>query len=102
LSVRVRVVEKDANKLVLEIEGEDHTLGNLLEKTLLADERVDFASYENPHPLENKIILTVVTRGGANPIDVIREALKSIIDEAKDFQSRFAAEIRRHGRELET
>ena len=101
MPVKVKVTKRGESKAVYEIEGEDHTLGNLLEKTLLADPRVDFASYENPHPLENKIVLTVVTRGDASPDEVVRDALSKIIEESRRFRRELEEALRAVGREIE-
>lgn len=38
---------------------EDHTLGNVLRMQLLNDDRVRFAGYKAPHPLEHKILIKV-------------------------------------------
>jgi DNA-directed RNA polymerase II subunit RPB11 len=38
---------------------EDHTIGNLLRYALLRDERVVFAGYRQPHPLDHRINIKV-------------------------------------------
>ena len=38
---------------------EDHTIANLLRQHLLSQERVRFAAYQMPHPLEHKFFLRV-------------------------------------------
>ena len=43
---------------------EDHTLGNIIRMSLLADGRVLFAGYRMPHPLENRMVIKVKTRPG--------------------------------------
>ncbi|MEB2836547.1 MAG: RNA polymerase [Desulfurococcales archaeon] len=96
----VRILERSDNKAVYEIEGEDHTLGNLLEKLLVGDDRVSFASYENPHPLENKIVVTIVTKGEP-PDKLLREALERIIEMAREFREDYLKALERAGIRLE-
>ena len=43
---------------------EDHTLGNIIRMSLLADGRVLFAGYRMPHPLENRMLIKIKTRPG--------------------------------------
>ena len=100
MSVVIRVLERGDNKAVYEIEGEDHTLGNLLEKLLVSDDRVSFASYENPHPLENKIVITIVTKGEP-PDKLLGEALKRVIDMARQFREDYLKALERAGIRLE-
>jgi len=99
--MRIRILERAENKVVVEIHGEDHTLGNLLEKILLNDPRVDFASYENPHPLEEKIVVTIVTRDNADPIAVLKDATAKIIDLASEFKKKLLDAYREAGLEVE-
>jgi DNA-directed RNA polymerase subunit L len=51
--------EKKANELRIQIEGEGHSLLNLLQKTLLEDDTVEMAGYDVPHPLIDRAILYV-------------------------------------------
>ena len=41
------------------VQGQDHTLGNVVRYKLLKDTRVRFAGYKKPHPLEERIELRV-------------------------------------------
>jgi DNA-directed RNA polymerase subunit L len=101
MSIEIKVKKKEKNKIIYEILGEDHTLGNLLEKILINKDGVSYASYENPHPLENKIVLTIVTKDGVNPESVLREALKEIIELSRDFRERYRKALEEAGISLE-
>ena len=50
-TLQLKVLKKAANELKIEIQGEGHTLCNLLESVLLEDEDIEFAGYDVPHPL---------------------------------------------------
>ena len=54
-----KISSKIKNMAILTIEGEDHTLGNLMQCQLLKDPIVKFAGYKKTHPLEDIIILKV-------------------------------------------
>ena len=50
-----RVVYEKSQKIndfaTITVNGEDHTLGNIIRQQLLKDRRVKFAGYRKPHPL---------------------------------------------------
>lgn len=54
------------------------TIGNLLQSELLRDPNVTFAGYHCPHPLETKMIVTVIT-SGKNPREVITGAFNNLV-----------------------
>ncbi len=83
---RLVVEYEDDRKAKYIIEGEDHTLGNLLEKTLAGIEGVTLAYYEVPHPLENSIVVLVNTDGSVRPRDALRKALQRIISMNEEFR----------------
>ena len=56
--------EKIEGMSILNIQDEDHTLGNVIRLQLLRDRSVKFAGYRKPHPLENRIELKCQTNVG--------------------------------------
>jgi DNA-directed RNA polymerase subunit L len=67
------------------------TIGKLLQKELLKDPNVTFAGYSCPHPLETKMIVTIIT-SGRNPREVITNTFNNIItklDELDDAVKTF-------------
>ena len=66
---------KVPNTMIFTIHLEDHTIGNMLKMILLRDERVRYAGYRKPHPLEHHIELRVSTNGEATPLDSLKEAI---------------------------
>ena len=87
--MEIKVLKKTANELKIEIAGEGHSLLNLLQKSLLEDEKIDIAGYDVPHPLIDRAILYVQTKEKQNPEDVINEATKKVKDLSKEFQKSF-------------
>ena len=55
----------------------------------MKDPNVLFAGYKNPHPLTYKIELTVKTKQGVKAEDCLKEALKSIQTNVKEFSEEF-------------
>ncbi|MEM3142449.1 MAG: DNA-directed RNA polymerase subunit L [Zestosphaera sp.] len=80
MNVRVR---KYADKeLVLEIEGEDHTLANLLAKSALSNPHTKLATYVIEHPLVGAPVLRIVT-DVTDPLQVLKEVVSSARGEAE-------------------
>lgn len=80
MNVKIR---KYADKeLVLEIEGEDHTLANLLAKSALSNPHTKLATYVIEHPLVGTPVLRIVT-DGTDPLQVLKEVVSSTRREAE-------------------
>ena len=80
----------------LEMEDVRHSLLNVLQKTLLEDNNIEVAGYHMPHPLINKGILYVHTKGKQKPEAVILEATKKILALNKDFKKAFKKASKAH------
>jgi len=69
---------------------EDHTIGNIIHNKLLDLKGVIFCAYKKPHPLEQFIILKIVTDENLTPLQALDSSLKdlyielSVIEEAFD------------------
>ena len=87
--MKVNFVKSSDNELKIEIEGAGHSLLNVLQKTLLQDSEIEVAGYHVPHPLIDKGVLFVHTKGKLKPEDAIIEATKKVLDLNKDFQTAF-------------
>jgi DNA-directed RNA polymerase subunit L len=87
--MKVKFLKITDNKLKFEVEGEGHSLLNLLQKTLLEDDRVEMAGYDVPHPLFDRGILYVHTKEQQKPEDVVKEAAKKVHGLNKEFKKSF-------------
>lgn len=76
--MKLKVLRRSSQELKLEIEGEGHTLCNLLESVLLEDKEVEFAGYDVPHPLISNTIFFVRTKEGKKPEEALIEAIEKI------------------------
>jgi len=88
-----KLIKKEKNILVAELEGEDHTLANLLAKYLIRMDKVKFASYHIPHPLVGHPIIRVVTVEGVDPLSVLEEALNTIIKDLRELREKLVMEL---------
>lgn len=76
--MKIKVVEKSAKELKIEIEGEGHTFCNVLQRIILKNATVDMAGYNITHPLVSNPIIYVRTKGRRKPEIVLRKAAEDI------------------------
>ena len=87
---QIRIVRVGPGRYRAEIYGEDHTLGNLIVKKILAKGLARFAYYEVPHPLEPRLVIYVDV--GSDDVDP-REVLARAADEALEELERFKRDL---------
>lgn len=106
---------KVTNAALFTVNKEDHTLGNMIRKwviacirltrvevsvvhfvffasicsQLLKDPHVLFAGYKNPHPLEHKFVLRIQTTSQYSPQEAFMNAITDVISELSLFEERF-------------
>ena len=73
----------------IEIEGEDHTFCNALQKVLLEDDKIEVAGYDIPHPLVSNPIVYVRTKGRRKPKIALRDAVKKLRRRTEEFGRAF-------------
>jgi DNA-directed RNA polymerase II subunit RPB11 len=57
---------------------EDHTMGASIKSVLLRDQRVIFAGYRMPHPLEHICKVQIMTTDEIDPLQVTVDALEDL------------------------
>jgi len=92
--VKIKILEISDKELEFELEGEGHTLCNLLRKVLLEDKDVTFAGYRIEHPLIGKPKMYVRTNGKKDPLDAVIEAAKRIKEMAEGFREAFLRSLK--------
>ncbi len=75
--MQVTILEDKKNKLVFELDGDKHTLPNLLKDELNVDEHVKIAGYNVDHPLVGKPRFILET-DGADPRKTLNAAVKRL------------------------
>ena len=71
--MNIKILELEENIARLVIQGEGHTLLNVLTEEILKDPDVDVARYLIKFQFSDPELL-VTTRGKRNPLDVVRDA----------------------------
>ncbi|MBS7619257.1 hypothetical protein KEJ21_01225 [Candidatus Bathyarchaeota archaeon] len=91
--MKLNIVKRDQDRIMMEVGDEGHTLLNLLQSSLLRLKYVKMAGYSKPHPLMNKSILTVVTNDGKSPEEALVEAAENAKIMLNEFLSDFEKQI---------
>ena len=63
---------------IYSIPGEDHTLGNLLQKQLLLNPDVEFAGYSMKSPYASSVEIKVQTNTNTTPNKALEKATKEL------------------------
>lgn len=87
--MEIKILEDKKNRIVLEIEGEDHTFCNMIKKELWNDSHVKIAAYNIDHPMVGKPRMIVETDGG-DPRKSLTEAAKRVGKDLDKFKSEFS------------
>lgn len=61
----------------------------MLQKTLLEDETIEMAGYDKPHPLVDRTIIYIRTKGRKKPKTALKKATKKILGRSKAFRTAF-------------
>jgi len=92
--LNVKVLKRSKGLLKVEMEGEGHTFGHLLQEALLEDKSVDWAGYDLPHPLFTKPTVTVRMKGEAAPEKALERAAKKIRQDTEEFIEKFTSTVK--------
>lgn len=92
--MEIEILQKEKNDLKLRIEGESHTLANLLCAELNQDESVKVASYTLEHPLKNTVILHIRTEG-KSPEKVLSSVAERVVKRIQEIKKELQDAIRR-------
>jgi DNA-directed RNA polymerase subunit L len=87
--MKVSIVNLKDTELEIVIDGEGHTLLNLLRDMLLDDESVIFASYVIEHPMRSAPRLALRT-DGKNALTVLIENTSKMASAVTEFNEKFA------------
>ncbi len=93
MELKLRVLEKGDNSVLLEVEGLDLGFSYAIVRELLEDKRVLNAWAKKDHPLEKTLKMYVLTDGSVTPGDALREALSRIRESLDELKSAFSKEV---------
>ncbi|HIP65912.1 MAG TPA: DNA-directed RNA polymerase subunit L [Pyrodictium sp.] len=83
---RLKIKKVDEKSVEIELEGEDHSMANLIAKYALRNPHTKFAAYNVPHPLIANPIIQIVTDGTIHPLDLLEQVLKEILADIEKFK----------------
>ncbi len=84
--MKLVIVESQKDNLEFYIEGERHTLTNLLKEKLSSNDNVDFVAYRLDHPLDHRARFVLKSK---NAKKVLLDTVKEIQKELDDFKKAF-------------
>lgn len=84
--MKINILEEKKDALVVEIEGERHTIPNLIRESLWEDNSVVLAAYEKKHPMlgSPKVIINA-----KDPRKALISAIKRSEAQTKEFIDEF-------------
>jgi DNA-directed RNA polymerase subunit L len=85
--VKIEVITNEKSNLEFFIEGERHTLPNLLKEKLGQNTDVEFVAYRLEHPLDKKSRFVVKAKGNAKK--AVEEAIKELQTDISEFKKAF-------------
>ncbi len=91
--MELRVSRQAENEIVIEITGEDDTLGNLIAKEAMKHPKVVYASYRIPHPLQNRLEIVITVEKGVDIGEVLSEIVTNIKNILADFRKEVESKI---------
>ena len=87
--MKINVLKLEENYLEMEFGGEDHTLLNLLQSTLLDEPDVEIAGYSKPHPLMDKSRLFVTVKEEKDPLEALKKSAENTKSRLKELIEKF-------------
>ncbi len=93
--MKLNVISKTEHEMEIEVHGENETLLNPIKQALLNDKDVDFAEYIIEHPSLAVPKIFIRTKGKAKPDVVVKRTIKGLVAEFDEFETAFAAQIKK-------
>lgn len=81
--MKIEIINQDKEGIEFFIEGERHTLPNLLKEKIMEDSDVDFCAYRLDHPLDKRARFVVKGKNAKKSIEGAIKAAKLDIAEFK-------------------
>ncbi|HWQ19734.1 MAG TPA: DNA-directed RNA polymerase subunit L [Methanotrichaceae archaeon] len=91
--MNLKIIKKTDDEVLIEFEGESHTMLNLLRTELLRDDRVQIANYDNKFVIMTNPIFRLKTRD-VDPMDAIKDAAARIVALCDEFSTQFQTAIK--------
>jgi DNA-directed RNA polymerase subunit L len=93
--MKINILNEEKKRMEFEIEGESHTLCNILRQELLNDDNVKVAVYRITHPLLKTPHFLIETNGSETPREALVKAAKRIIKTNEKFVEAFSSAFKK-------
>jgi DNA-directed RNA polymerase II subunit RPB11 len=84
---------KLGNTATVEIQREDHTIGEPIVTHLHDDSNVVFAGMKIPHPLEYRMLIRIRTNGSVSPQDAYNKACEKLQSQLANMKDQFKLQV---------
>jgi len=91
--MKLNIVKEGEGYIEVEFGGENHTLLNLLQTSLLEDPAVEMAGYTRPHPLMDRSRLFIRYKGKKDPRAILKRAADNAEAKLKEFDDGLAQSL---------
>ncbi|MCB9359541.1 DNA-directed RNA polymerase subunit L [Candidatus Woesearchaeota archaeon] len=92
--MEIEILEESKNKIHFKINGEDHTILNLLKEELWNDKNVKIAAYRMDHPLIGIPEMTVEVTQGNEAKKAIADAVKRLDKKLDKLKEEFKSTLK--------
>ena len=92
-AMRIELIKKEKNFIEFVLEGERHTLPNLLKSRLLQNPKVEFVAYKQKHPEEDKTYFVVRTKD-EDVKKVVLQTCKNLLQELTELDKKISAALK--------
>ena len=92
--MEIKILDDKKNKLVVEVNGADHTLCNSIKQELYNDKHVKIATYSIRHPQISVPQMIVETDGEVSPKNALINAVQRLHKINEKFKKEFIKEVR--------
>lgn len=93
---KIYCVSDAPNSATFYLNGETHTIANLIKSDLLLNEHVQIAGYVAPHPQKQHIKLTITTDGSETPLKKLLQSCKNLQDKLEFLEVDFDDKIKKY------
>jgi len=94
LTMDIEILEETKNSIHFKLNGEDHTVLNLLKEELWNDKNVKISAYKMDHPLVGIPEMTVEVSQGNEPRKAIADAIKRLDKKLDTFKEGFKSTLK--------
>lgn len=92
--MKIKVLEESKKRMLIQVEGHDHTFCNSLKDELNNDKHVDAATYMIEHPLKKTPKMLVETDGSITPRQAFTSAAQRLLKTGDKFLQQVKKEIK--------